>query len=448
MFFMIMVHNSYALQCRHTLCFCSILFCEPSTPCNYRHTYNNMYEHFCRDHFFYFVPFLYNKDEKLMKADRHAFITSLFFRIRKSLASRSADVANKRPRVNEPSSSHSRMVHHARRLSQIYRSSQITDGTHMTPVQVDSDSDPDSDSDAESDLDPEADQDDGADGVAEAQHQHLDHHTTTSAATSLPGQATSTPAVAREEIQAVVTDPDMLHCSICHNSLCPPIYLCDNGHTSCTSCKTRSKNTCPSCSIPKGFNRCRGMDKLVESMKVECKYRWSGCRETLMFTKKSEHENKCRHTICFCPITFVQPSTPCNYRHTYKNVYDHFCRDHLAYSVPFVYHKELDITVEETQKRIVLREQEDGVLFILNHDNQEYGRVFNVECIGPGAFTGAFVYRLTAKCIEPYSCLTMESVAAVFSKWQEHNPKNYLTVPSGFPEFKLQVWIKKVRPVV
>ncbi|KAL4577582.1 hypothetical protein LXL04_013691 [Taraxacum kok-saghyz] len=332
---------------------------------------------------------------------------------------------NNRPRVNE-SPLQSPTVHHVQRLSQLYQSAVINNGTHVTPVQVDSDSDPEA-------------EDDQDDGVAEAQH--LDHHATTSAVTSAP-------AVAREEIPVVVTDPDMLHCSICHNSLCPPIYLCDNGHTSCTSCKTRSKNTCPSCRTPKGFKHWRGMDKLVESMKVECKYRWCGCRETFMFTKKAEHENKCRFTLCFCPISLCQPSTRCDYRHTYKNVYEHFYEAHMFCSVPFFYMEDLDITVEKTQKRIVLRGEDDGSLFIFNHDKQEDGMVLSVDCIGPGAFTGAFVYRLTAKCIESYSCLTMESVAEVFGKWEEHTPKNYLTIPSGFPEYKLQVWIKKARPVV
>ncbi|XP_052624077.1 E3 ubiquitin-protein ligase SINA-like 10 [Lactuca sativa] len=274
----------------------------------------------------------------------------------------------------------------------------------MVPLEV-----VDSDSDSNSDPQRLEAEDKGADGV---------------------------PEVAGEAIPIVATDPDLLNCSICHYPLCTPIFLCDDGHTSCYTCLIRSENKCPSCSVPKGFKHCRGMEKLIASLRVECKNKKFGCQEILMNHKRAKHENICPHTLCFCPDSSCGLAASC------KLLYNHFSRHHSA--IQFVYNAVFNLRVETTQKHVILQERNEKVIFIVNHDVVGHGRVFNVDCVGPDTFKNGFVYRLTVKSMD--ACLSMECVPEVSTKWKEHTPdNNYLTIPSRITGFGLQVCIKKAQ---
>ncbi|KAI3722747.1 hypothetical protein L2E82_33815 [Cichorium intybus] len=240
-----------------------------------------------------------------------------------------------------------------------------------------------------------------------------------------------------EVISVVLTDPDMLDCPICVHPLCAPIYQCEHGHIACSSCCVKANNKCPSCCSPIGFIRCRAMEKVTESLRIKCKNKRFGCKETFLYHKKSEHENTCPHTPCFCPA----PS--CGFANSFKNLYNHFSSHHSSSATLFTFDNIFLLGVERSQKHVILQEQNEGVIFILNHVIQGHGRVFSVDCVGPSMFKDAFVYQLTVKCMK--TCLSVETVPEVYSKWQEHTPEYcYLTIPSCFSEFKIQVCIKKV----
>uniref|UniRef100_A0A494GAA7 RING-type domain-containing protein n=2 Tax=Pentapetalae TaxID=1437201 RepID=A0A494GAA7_SOLLC len=49
---------------------------------------------------------------------------------------------------------------------------------------------------------------------------------------------------------------DLLECPVCTNSMYPPIHQCHNGHTLCSTCKTRVHNRCPTCRQELGDIRC------------------------------------------------------------------------------------------------------------------------------------------------------------------------------------------------
>nr|KAJ0224073.1 hypothetical protein LSAT_V11C200079370 [Lactuca sativa] len=215
-----------------------------------------------------------------------------------------------------------------------------------------------------------------------------------------------------------------------------PLEVCDDGHTSCYTCLIRSENKCPSCSVPKGFKHCRGMEKLIASLRVECKNKKFGCQEILMNHKRAKHENICPHTLCFCPDSSCGLAASC------KLLYNHFSRHHSA--IQFVYNAVFNLRVETTQKHVILQERNEKVIFIVNHDVVGHGRVFNVDCVGPDTFKNGFVYRLTVKSMD--ACLSMECVPEVSTKWKEHTPdNNYLTIPSRITGFGLQVCIKKAQ---
>lgn len=89
---------------------------------------------------------------------------------------------------------------------------------------------------------------------------------------------------------------------------------------------------------------------------------------------------------------------------------------------------------------------DENVIFIVNNDTKEDGRVFNVDCIGPESYNDAFVYQLTVK--SRGASLSLECIPDVYAKRLAHTlNKNYLTIPSNFVPntgpFHINICIKK-----
>ncbi|GJR49027.1 aminotransferase-like mobile domain-containing protein [Tanacetum coccineum] len=215
---------------------------------------------------------------------------------------------------------------------------------------------------------------------------------------------------------------------------------CENGHIACDSCCSKVKRKCPSCCFPIGYNRCRAIEKVIESVQVSCKYAQYGCRETMTYNKKQGHEQLCPHVTCFCP----HPSCP--FAGSSKNLYLHFGIQHAASTTRFTYNTAFILPVELNKKHIILQEQRESVVFILNHEVKEHGRSFNVDCVGPSTLKTSFEYQLIAKNTE--TSLSIQSVPEIYSKWSEHTlKKSYLNVPSDFlgssGNLSLNVCIKK-----
>ncbi|XP_024977728.1 putative E3 ubiquitin-protein ligase SINA-like 9 [Cynara cardunculus var. scolymus] len=243
-------------------------------------------------------------------------------------------------------------------------------------------------------------------------------------------------------LQVVLTDPDVLDCPICLDPLCTPVFQCENGHIACSTCCSKVKRKCPSCCMPIGYNRCRAIEKVIESIRVSCKNSRYGCKEMMPYSKKGEHEQSCPHATCFCP----HPSCP--FAASSKNLYLHFGIQHAASTTRFTYNTTFTLRVETHQKHVLLQEQHESVIFILNHEVQERARSFNVDCVGTSLLKTAFIYQLSAKSME--TSVSLQSVPEIYAKWSEHNPrKNYLTVPSEFSGYcgilSLDVCIKKAQ---
>ena len=192
--------------------------------------------------------------------------------------------------------------------------------------------------------------------------------------------------------------------------------------------------------MPIGYNRCRAIEKVTESVQVSCKNAQYGCKKTMAYYKKHEHEHMCPHVTCFCP----HPSCP--FVGSSKNLYLHFGIQHAASTTRFTYNTTFTLPVELNKKHILLQEQHESVIFILNHEVKEHGRAFNVDCVGPSTLKTSFEYQLIAKNTE--TSLSIQSVPEIYSKWSEHTlKKSYLTVPSDFLGYSgnlsLHVCIKK-----
>ncbi|XP_071733898.1 E3 ubiquitin-protein ligase SINA-like 7 [Rutidosis leptorrhynchoides] len=230
---------------------------------------------------------------------------------------------------------------------------------------------------------------------------------------------------AKEELQVVLTDPDVLDCPICYDPLCSPVFQCENGHIACNSCCSKIKRKCPSCYLPIGYNRCRAIEKVIESVKISCKNAPYGCYKTMNYSKKDEHEQTCPYVKCFCP----HPSCP--FASSSENLYFHFGKQHADSITRFTYNTTFTLSIQRTSKHMFLQEQNESVIFILNHEVKEHGRSFSVDCVGPSSLKTSFVCHLTAKKME--AILSLQCVPEMYTKWSDNTPKKYiLTVPSNF----------------
>ncbi|XP_038721016.1 E3 ubiquitin-protein ligase SINA-like 10 isoform X2 [Tripterygium wilfordii] len=121
-----------------------------------------------------------------------------------------------------------------------------------------------------------------------------------------------------------LTEPEVLDCAICYEPLTIPVFQCENGHTACSQCCTQLRNKCPSCSLPIGYNRCRAIEKVLESVRLSCQYNPNGCKETMSYSKKRHHEKICIYSPYPCPF----PN--CSYCGSYKQFSVHFKRKHTV----------------------------------------------------------------------------------------------------------------------
>ncbi|KAI5314852.1 hypothetical protein L3X38_044028 [Prunus dulcis] len=121
-----------------------------------------------------------------------------------------------------------------------------------------------------------------------------------------------------------LTDPEVFDCPICFEPLTIPVYQCDqNGHIACSSCCTKINNKCPSCSGSVGFNRCRAIEKALESITISCQNIHYGCKASVAFHKKGEHQKACVYSPCSCP------HLSCNLVSSAEQLYQHFSSSHV-----------------------------------------------------------------------------------------------------------------------
>lgn len=76
---------------------------------------------------------------------------------------------------------------------------------------------------------------------------------------------------------------------------------CHNGHTLCSTCKTRVQNRCPTCRQELGDIRCLALEKVAESLELPCRYISLGCPEIFPYYSKLKHEALCNFRPYNCP---------------------------------------------------------------------------------------------------------------------------------------------------
>ncbi|XP_057432836.1 E3 ubiquitin-protein ligase SINA-like 7 [Lotus japonicus] len=191
----------------------------------------------------------------------------------------------------------------------------------------------------------------------------------------------------------ILSDLHLLDCSICSEPLTVPVFQCKNGHIACSAC---SANLCGTCFTPINFSRCRAIENVLQCIKVTCQYANFGCKKTMSYNEKKNHEEECIYVPCFCPIS------ECNFVASSKLLSTHVREKHEASRIQFSYdHSFLVSFDDDVREPFVFQEQSDGTLFVLNKDIWRLGFVVSITCIGPTIFNSCsesgYPYDILAK---------------------------------------------------
>ncbi|KAK7319334.1 hypothetical protein RJT34_04053 [Clitoria ternatea] len=238
-------------------------------------------------------------------------------------------------------------------------------------------------------------------------------------------------------IPILVTDPDVLDCCICYEPLSSPVFQCENGHIACSSCCARLRNKCPMCLMPIGYNRCRAIEKVLESIKMSCLNANYGCKEMFSYSKKNDHEKECIYIPCSCP------HSGCDFVASSKELSLHFSHRHVGSGTQIIYDKFFTTFLSTDQKAIVLQEKNNANLFIVHNNHEALGNMVHISCIGPKSMAG-FHYDVLAR--SQGSTLILQSFTKIIQGQSSEAPsKEFLLIPSGFFGFgrlKLDIRIK------
>ncbi|GKD37491.1 aminotransferase-like mobile domain-containing protein [Tanacetum coccineum] len=289
--------------------------------------------------------------------------------------------------------------------------------------------------------------------------------------------------IANGALQVVLADPGVLDCLICHKPLCTPAFQCQNGHLACCLCCSKVDTVCPICyTLGYEYTRCRGLEVAIESIdRILCinktlaaaysnkksslccsldeilnldrapgaapsskKYVFAACQtisvvelmrsssnqsvvyhaEMLGLVAKRVSMNNHAHMLHASALTLHAPLMDLSKASTST------LASRTMLTVRFTYDTTFSICIEIDQTTIFLQEQNENVIFIFNHEVQEHGQAFNIDCVSLGCFKSGFVNQLTAKSME--TCLSLRSVPEIYTKWSKDTPRKCfnLTVPS------------------
>ena len=247
-------------------------------------------------------------------------------------------------------------------------------------------------------------------------------------------------------ISLTLTDPGVLNCVICFEHLGIPVYQCENGHPFCHSCYLNlQKNNCPICSVALRNNRCYGIERILEALKIPCPNKKYGCKEKVSYIKinneDNEHEKSCIYEPCSCP------HPRCNFLASSKDLSLHYSRKHKDSGIRFVFGHYHRVLMQLCDDFLVFQEENEGVLLILNIQDRDIGRRVNISSIGPKSSKQRFKYEIRAEFLGSSVKFRSSTWRNVTSPVADQEFSNFLLIPCGFfghyPTIELEICINK-----
>ncbi|KAI6670579.1 hypothetical protein NL676_005464 [Syzygium grande] len=254
------------------------------------------------------------------------------------------------------------------------------------------------------------------------------------------GRGGSSPPYGRTggPLEFTLEDPDVLDCPVCLEPLSLPVFQCNNGHVACSTCCRKIRNKCPSCTVPIGYIRCRAMEKILESIQMACPNAEFGCNQKFAYHMKNDHEKTCPFAPCLCPFS------SCNYVGSFRMLVKHFSTKHGASPTSFRFNFNTSLLMNAEMEVCLLKEEREGVLFVLKKETVNLGSKIKISCIGPLP-KAAYLYDVVAN--SRGSSLRLRTCTKSVPDF-EFNPnlEPYLLVPRGYVDdflglkFEVCIW--------
>ena len=120
-------------------------------------------------------------------------------------------------------------------------------------------------------------------------------------------------------------DESAAKCPICFDWLRGVIYQCSDGHSLCAHCKPKVRgDRCPTCRAALGTIRARGLETMLEGVRMPCVWCEHGCRHVATRREREIHEKTCEFQKVLCPFDgcekFVDP----------LDLFEHFLAAHMT----------------------------------------------------------------------------------------------------------------------
>ncbi|CAL5189933.1 unnamed protein product [Lathyrus oleraceus] len=242
-------------------------------------------------------------------------------------------------------------------------------------------------------------------------------------------------------VSATISDPKILDCHNCFKPLCAPVFQCENGHIACSTCCSKFKNKCQKCrkcSMDIILQRCRVIENLLQCIEIPCPNEKHGCKETITYSRKRNHEEECVYGPCHCP------HSDCDFVAIPEELSKHFSNKHRSSRIKFSYGQFFTLSLKSYDETIVLQEEMDDKLFILNHSSTILGTAVNINIIDSISSESEYGYVIWAKskkcCMKLHA--SAESVRRVTSPILS---SEFLMIPSGYinssPSTELEIRI-------
>ncbi|KAK9106170.1 hypothetical protein Scep_023014 [Stephania cephalantha] len=202
--------------------------------------------------------------------------------------------------------------------------------------------------------------------------------------------------------EMILTDPKVLDCNTCRRPLSTPVYQCLTGHPTCDRCRTRRKK-CITCLLEIGSIRCFAIEKVMEYVKLSCKHAHYGCKETMFYNQREEHEKKCNYSPCSCPVEGCLFSTGSS-----EELGQHVKEHHPSFPMEFRFKVPFDVWLDENVSSHMLQERTEGLLFLITNLKESCGYKITLTCIGTMSLQGKFFSEIMYRS-KSGSCLKLKT---------------------------------------
>ncbi|XP_012452006.1 uncharacterized protein LOC105774174 isoform X2 [Gossypium raimondii] len=170
---------------------------------------------------------------------------------------------------------------------------------------------------------------------------------------------------------------------------------------------------------------CGDMEEIVEPDGRPCCNKEYGCSKTVDYTRKNDHEEKCTHAPCACPLP------ACNFVGSSEQLSLHFSSKHWDSGRRFRYNTPLSVSLGMNEQFLVLQAEEDGILFLLNKSVENIGNIAMITCIAPSSSKVYYLYDLVSG--KGMSSLRLKSLTENFpGRVEGFPPMDFLLIPFRF----------------